>query len=93
MEELTRIINNNHGQSINNYEQLHNWSINHIPEFWEEVWNYCDIINSKPHTQVVDDVKVMPGAKWFAGTKLNFVCVPSKKPLPLKPPDPMAIID
>ena len=72
MEELTRIINNNHSQSINSYQQLHNWSINHIPEFWEEICNYFYIINSKPYTQVVDDVKVMPGAKWFAGTKLNF---------------------
>ena len=72
IEELTRIINNNHNQSINNYEQLHNWSINHIPEFWEEIWNYCEIVHSESYTQVVDDVKLMPGAKWFNGAKLNF---------------------
>ena len=72
MAELTDIINRNHSQKINDYEQLHNWSVNHIPEFWEEIWNYCDIIHSEPYTQVVDDVKVMPGAKWFTGAKLNF---------------------
>ena len=72
MEELTRIINNNHSQSINNYEKLHHWSINHIPEFWEEIWNYCEIVHSESYTQVVDDVKLMPGAKWFTGAKLNF---------------------
>ena len=72
MAELTAIINHNHDQKIKNYEQLHNWSINHIPEFWEEIWNYCNIIHSESYTQVVNDVKLMPGAKWFAGAKLNF---------------------
>ena len=72
MVELTAIINHNHDQKIKNYEQLHNWSINHIPEFWEEIWNYCNIIHSESYTQVVNDVKLMPGAKWFAGAKLNF---------------------
>ena len=28
-----------------------------------------------------------------SGTKLNLVCVPSRKPLPLKPPEPIAIFD
>tara|TARA_B000000557_G_scaffold31684_1_gene23181 strand:+ start:1901 stop:3841 length:1941 start_codon:yes stop_codon:yes gene_type:complete len=72
MVELTAIINHNHDQKIKNYEQLHNWSINHIPEFWEEIWNYCNIIHSESYTQVVNDFKLMPGAKWFAGAKLNF---------------------
>ena len=72
MEELARIINNNHSQSINSYDQLHNWSINHIPKFWEENWNYCEIIHSKSYTQIVDNTKAIPGAKWFRGSKLNF---------------------
>ena len=72
MAELTAIINHNHDQKIKNYEQLHDWSINHISEFWEEIWNYCNIIHSESYTQVVNNVKLMPGAKWFAGAKLNF---------------------
>ena len=72
MEELTGIINHNHGQKVSSYQQLHDWSVNHIPEFWEEVWNYCDIVHSEPYTEVVDNIQTMPGAKWFRGTKLNF---------------------
>ena len=72
MEELTGIINHNHGQKVNSYEQLHDWSVNHIPDFWEEVWNYCGIVHSEPYTEVVDNIKTMPGAKWFSGAKLNF---------------------
>ena len=48
MTELTDIINHNHGQKVNSYEQLHDWSVNHIPDFWEEVWNYCGIVHSEP---------------------------------------------
>ena len=72
MAELTGIINHNHGQKVNSYEQLHDWSVNHIPDFWEEVWNYCGIVHSEPYTEVVDNIKTMPGAKWFSGAKLNF---------------------
>ena len=72
MEELTGIINHNHGQKVSSYEQLHDWSVNNIPEFWEEVWNYCGIVHSEPYTEVVDNIKTMPGAKWFRGAKLNF---------------------
>jgi len=72
MAELTGIINHNHGQKVNSYEQLHDWSVNHIPDFWEEVWNYCGIVHSEPYTEVVDNIKTMPGARWFSGAKLNF---------------------
>ena len=72
MAELTDIINHNHGQKVNSYEQLHDWSVNHISEFWEEVWNYCGIVHSEPYTEVVDNIRIMPGAKWFRGAKLNF---------------------
>ena len=74
MADLTSIINRNHDQKVNSYEQLHNWSVNHIPEFWEEVWNYCGIVHSEPYTEVVDDIKTMPGAKWFRDTS-NFSIV------------------
>ena len=72
MAELTGIINHNHGQKVNSYEQLHDWSVNHIPDFWEEVWNYCGIVHSEPYTEVVDNINTMPGARWFSGAKLNF---------------------
>ena len=72
MFKFKEYINTNHGLNLDSYQDLHEWSVNQIPTFWEEAWNYFDIIHGEPYTQVVDDVSKMPGAKWFAGSRLNF---------------------
>ena len=54
------------------YHALHQWSKNNIGDFWEEIWDYCEIRSSVPYNQVVDDILKMPGAKWFSGARLNF---------------------
>ena len=38
MAKLTGFINDKYGTDIKSYEQLHRWSIENIPQFWEEVW-------------------------------------------------------
>lgn len=72
MFEFKEFINDRHGVNLENYQYLHSWSVNRIPDFWEAVWSYFDIIHSKAYTQIVDDVSKMPGAKWFIGARLNF---------------------
>ena len=72
MFKFKEYINTNHGLNLDSYQDLHEWSVNQIPTFWEETWNYFDIIHAEPYTQVVDDVSKMPEAKWFAGSRLNF---------------------
>jgi acetoacetyl-CoA synthetase len=72
MAQLMNRINEIYRLKMGSYDELFNWSINYIPEFWEEVWNFCEIKHSIPYTEVVDDDKKMPGAKWFSGAKLNF---------------------
>ena len=72
MSQLIHIINESYKEDINSYKELHQWSVEHVSEFWEEVWNYSKIIHSKAFLNVVDDVSKMPGAKWFQGAKLNF---------------------
>ena len=72
IDKLTGFINGKYGINIKSYEQLHRWSIENIPQFWEEVWEHCGIIHSKPYSTIVNDIKSMPGAKWFEGSKLNY---------------------
>ena len=72
MFEFKEYINGRHGINLENYQDLHGWSVNQIPDFWEAVWSYFDIIHSESYTQIVDDVSKMPGAKWFNGARLNF---------------------
>ena len=72
MTQFMNRINEIYRLKMGSYDELFNWSINYIPEFWEEVWNFCEIKHSIHYTEVVDDNKKMPGAKWFSGAKLNF---------------------
>ncbi len=72
MGQFIRRVNEIYELEIGNYDELYNWSVNHIPEFWKQIWEFCEVKYSIPFTSVVDDIKQMPGAKWFEGSKLNF---------------------
>ncbi|MFW5809989.1 MAG: acetoacetate--CoA ligase [Thermodesulfobacteriota bacterium] len=65
-------VNKKHGTDFSEYNALWEWSVNHIPEFWAEMWDYAGIKASKGFDEVVDDVNKMPGTKWFSGARLNF---------------------
>ncbi|HUK40415.1 MAG TPA: acetoacetate--CoA ligase [Candidatus Acidoferrales bacterium] len=54
------------------YSDLYRWSVKNIPAFWEVFWDYAEIRSSRRYDLVVDDLKKFPGAKWFAGARLNF---------------------
>jgi acetoacetyl-CoA synthetase len=70
-EFLSRIFDKYH-LADKEYQTIHNWSIKNIPEFWSEIWDYCEIKYSKNYDQILDDPGKMPGAKWFTGASLNF---------------------
>ncbi|MDZ4723787.1 MAG: acetoacetate--CoA ligase [candidate division Zixibacteria bacterium] len=59
------------GRQFPSYTDLYNWSTAEIEQFWELVWHEAAIIHSAPYTQILDK-RIMPGAKWFSGAKLNF---------------------
>ena len=72
MQQFMNAVCDKYQLQDNNYNTIHRWSITNTSEFWNEVWNFCNIISSKPAVEVVDDPKKMPGAQWFKGAKLNF---------------------
>jgi len=65
-------VNKRYAQKISTYDELYSWSVSEIPDFWAAVWDFVGIKASKGYDTVVDDLKKMPGAKWFPGAKLNF---------------------
>ncbi len=72
MKRFMDIINRKYGKAFTDYPGLYNWSVENIPDFWAEMWNFAGIIASKPYDRVIDDITKMPGAKWFEGSRLNF---------------------
>nr|XP_042903857.1 acetoacetyl-CoA synthetase-like [Parasteatoda tepidariorum] len=73
IEHFAKIIEAKYEVELNCYWDLHEWSINHISEFWEEVWLYFGIVSSKPFDQAF--VKTGPGFldnEWFSGAEFNY---------------------
>lgn len=56
---------------LRNYSELHDWSIERSDEFWDLIWDYCEVIGEKGGRRWVDPEK-MPGAQFFPDATLNF---------------------
>lgn len=65
-------INARHPVNLNSYAELYRWSIENIPDFWGEVWDFAKVRHSTPYDRIIDDLTKFPGAKWFPGARLNF---------------------
>ncbi|MGB3635682.1 MAG: AMP-binding protein, partial [Rubrobacteraceae bacterium] len=66
-----RWLEENKGVSFGGYEELWEWSVTELEEFWASIWEYFDVQYSKPYTEVLGS-RQMPGAEWFPGAELNY---------------------
>ena len=64
-------VKQKYGIRDTNYSTLHEWSVSNPAEFWEEVWQDCDIIASTTYSSVMGK-PIMPGTKWFDGARFNY---------------------
>ncbi len=65
-------INERYSLEVRSYPELWRWSVDHIPEFWEAMWEFGEIRASRQYDAVIDDLNRFPGARWFRGAHLNF---------------------
>ncbi len=72
MTRFIDFVNKRYGQNFTIYDDLYNWSINNLPDFWASVWAFVGIKASTPYHTVVTDPSQMLGCKWFQGARLNF---------------------
>ncbi len=68
---FTKFVNGSHGTSLEGYDELYQWSVDNIPEFWGAMWEFADVVHSAPYERVLGKA-TMPGAQWFEGARLNF---------------------
>ena len=66
-----RFVTHRHGIDVESYADLHAWSIAHIPEFWDAVWDFCEVIGDKGDI-ILDPGKHMLEARFFPDARLNF---------------------
>lgn len=64
-------VSTTHGIHLPDYSSLHDWSVQHAPDFWTALWDFCGVRGSKGPRAVVDH-QCMPGARWFPDGQLNY---------------------
>lgn len=72
ISQFIKYVNQHYKIVLNSYKQLYDWSIENIPDFWAAMWEFSGIVASRGYTEVINDLNIFPGAKWFSGARLNF---------------------
>lgn len=58
------------GLKFDQYDQLWEWSVTNLEDFWSGLWDFYNIKGTKYES--VLSSRNMPGAQWFQGTTLNY---------------------
>jgi len=66
------LVNERYATKIGSFNELHDWSIIHLKEFWSLVWEFCEIKAVKPYDTALASDKQIMDARWFPGARLNF---------------------
>ncbi len=59
-------------QGFESYEDLYQWSINNLADYWEAQCRFSDVKFSKPALSTFEQPGDMTTAKWFSGAELSF---------------------
>ena len=57
--------------NFDTYSALWQWSVDSLEDFWASLWDYFAIKASQPYESVLLK-RIMPGAQWFVGARLNY---------------------
>jgi len=58
--------------SFHSFDELYEWSIKDRARFWEAIWDFGEVIHSKPCDTVLENGGEMLGSNWFVGARLNY---------------------
>jgi acetoacetyl-CoA synthetase len=72
--EMTRFMRwagERHDRRFAGYDELWQWSVGELEEFWAGIWEFCGVRACRPYERVLGS-RAMPGARWFEGAELNY---------------------
>lgn len=65
-------IEKKHATPLENYQQLHSWSVNNANLFWQDLCEFFHIEFDNPPTTIGNSYEHMMDASWFEGATFNF---------------------
>jgi len=71
MTRYMRWLDRERELSFGSYEELWQWSVRDLEGFWASIWDFFEVLSSTPYEAVLAE-RAMPGARWFAGSELNY---------------------
>jgi len=71
MAEYMRWLARERDLDLDGYHELWRWSVEDLDGFWSSIWDFFDVQADGGYEQVLSS-HAMPGAEWFAGTRLNY---------------------
>ena len=72
MNSFRKWVNKNCQQSIENYQDLWNWSVSENSQFWESILKYFNLSYSGEYSEVASSNSQMHETNWFNGIQLNY---------------------
>jgi len=71
MTEYMRWLEGDRGLRFNGYHELWQWSVDDLESFWRSIWDFFDVQADGDYERGLGS-REMPGAEWFAGSRLNY---------------------
>ena len=70
--EFIQHVNTKYEENFDSFENLHKWSVENRNYFWDEVWNFFNVIGEKGDHPYLEPENSLPGTKFFPRGKLNY---------------------
>jgi acetoacetyl-CoA synthetase len=71
LTEFMRWLEAERGLGFGAYEELWRWSVEDLEGFWSSIWDFFGVRADGNYERALGS-RAMPGAEWFAGTRLNY---------------------
>ncbi len=65
-------INGRFGLALSNYDDIHGFSISQPENFWNELWDFCNVVGERRGSRILLDAQEMQGARFFPDAQLNY---------------------
>lgn len=64
-------VNERFGLALEDYDELHRWSVDAREDFWSLIWEVCGVVGERGDV-ALENGDAMPGARFFPEARLNF---------------------